>query len=66
MDLVRESPLFDRYLPIQIQDGAHDSRHSVLVYRILQGTQPTPTIGQTERVYHFEVEIKCLWNINLN
>ncbi|KAJ1436086.1 hypothetical protein B484DRAFT_262960 [Ochromonadaceae sp. CCMP2298] len=54
-DLQRESPLFDHVLPIQVQDGVHDTRHTNLVFRILQGTQATPVVGQTEKVFHLEI-----------
>lgn len=55
MDLQRDSPLFDKILPIQVQENAQDLRHANLVFRILQGTQPTNVVGQVETVYHFEV-----------
>jgi hypothetical protein len=56
MDLQRDSPLFDKILPIQVQENAQDLRHANLVFRILQGTQPTNVVGQVETVYHFEVK----------
>ena len=55
VDLKREYPLFDKYLPIQVHDGIHETRNSNLVCRILHGTQPTATVGQLEKVFHFEV-----------
>jgi len=55
MDVQRDSPLFDKVLSIQVQENAHEIRHSTLVFRILQGTQPTNAVGQLETIYHFEV-----------
>jgi hypothetical protein len=63
-DLERDSPLFDRILPIQIHgDGLDpDTRSNSIVFRVLQGTQPSTILGQTEKLYHFEVclSIKCI------
>eukprot|EP01038_Epipyxis_sp_PR26KG_P013519 gene13519-18137_t len=56
MSQAREAPLFDKFLPVQIQDGVHDNnRQTSLVFRILQSSQPTASAGQTERVFHFEL-----------
>lgn len=54
-ELHRESPLFDRLLPIQITDDVHDNRGTNLVLRILKGSQPTASAGQIESVLHIEV-----------
>lgn len=56
-ELQRDLPLFDQALPVEIIDPqSHEPRQLNLVIRVLQGTQPSPTIpGQSERIYHFEV-----------
>ena len=70
-DLQRETPLFDKLLPIQLSDGIHDVRQSSsLVVRIITGNQiitnngntfntiansGSGNIGQTEKVIHLEV-----------
>jgi len=62
-DLQRDSPLFDKFLPIQISDGIHEVRQSTtLVVRIIMGHQIINNnssignqSGQTEKVIHLEV-----------
>lgn len=63
-DLQRDSPLFDKFLPIQISDGIHEVRQATsLVVRIIMGHQIINSAtsgtgnqaGQTEKVIHFEV-----------
>ena len=70
VDVNRESPLFDRLLPLQIQHVGDVSplllsdvsnRQSSLVFRVLQGVQPTSVVGQNETVYHFEVSFFFLY-----
>ena len=58
-DLLRETPLFDKFLPIQVIDEENEIRVSTLVFRIIEGTQAASVAGQTEKVFHFEV--RGLW-----
>ncbi len=64
VEVNRESPLFDKFLPLQIQQvgelfplllSESSNRQTTLVFRVLQGSQPTSVIGQNEIVYHFEI-----------
>ena len=55
VDLQRDIPLFDKFMPIQLHDSSNETRTTTLVFRIIAGSQPASVVGQTERLYHFEV-----------
>jgi hypothetical protein len=63
VDVNRSAPLFDKSLPLQLQNAGEVSpllltdsqRQTTLVFRVLQGSQPTAVIGQNETFFHFEV-----------
>lgn len=55
MELRRDSPLFDKFLPIEVSDDRDDPHYVTLVFRIIKGYRNTSVPGQTEVIYHFEV-----------
>jgi hypothetical protein len=55
-ELQRETPLFDKLIPIEICSADMESQKTVhLAFRIISGTRSTPSAGQVERLFHFEV-----------
>jgi hypothetical protein len=46
--------------------GGDSTIYTNIVFRILQGTQPSNVLGQTEAIYYFEVSVSTLANSFLN
>lgn len=51
--LRRDAPLYDQRFPLFLPGD--DQPKDSLVLRILEGSRPSTVVGQTEKIFHFEV-----------
>lgn len=59
-ELQREAPYYDKVIPLHVQNGPDDVKNAALTFRVIPGSRPTLSSGQTERLIHFEVSIQMI------